>query len=69
MGKGQFTRFRPSRPARGLVKFELVCGQLNNDGNTLRRYDADEVPGVVLAQVLPERRSAIGRRAVGPVAA
>jgi hypothetical protein len=42
--------------ADGVVKYELIWGQLGNDGTRQLRHDADSVQGVVLAQVLPNRR-------------
>ncbi|MBI5774681.1 MAG: hypothetical protein HZA89_13175 [Verrucomicrobia bacterium] len=40
----------------GVVKYELIWGQLGNDGAKQLRQDADAVQGVVLAQVLPGRK-------------
>ncbi|MFM8469122.1 MAG: hypothetical protein ACKODH_04010, partial [Limisphaerales bacterium] len=42
--------------ADGVVKFELIWGQLGNDGKPQVRHDANTVQGVALAQVLPGRR-------------
>ena len=40
----------------GIVKYELVYGQLGSTGHIQKRQDADEVQGTVLAQVLPNRK-------------
>jgi len=40
----------------GLVKYELIWGQLGSSGQRQVRHDADTVQGVVLAQVLPDRK-------------
>jgi len=40
----------------GSVKYELIWGQLGTDGRVQVRHDADAVQGVVLAQVLPNRK-------------
>ena len=42
--------------ADGVVKFELIWGQLGSSGQPQVRQDADTVQGVVLAQVLPNRK-------------
>lgn len=42
--------------ADGLVKYELLWGQLGSSGQRTVRHDADVVQGVVLAQVLPDGR-------------
>ena len=42
--------------ADGVVKYELVWGQLGSSGDRQLRHDADTVQGVVLAQVLPGRK-------------
>lgn len=42
--------------ADGVVKFELIWGQLGSTGQQQVRHDADAVQGVVLAQVLPGRK-------------
>ena len=42
--------------ADGVVKYELIWGQLGSNGQRQLRHDADQVQGVVLAQVLPNRR-------------
>lgn len=40
----------------GVVKYELIWGQLGNNGQRQLRHDADTAQGVVLSQVLPGRR-------------
>ncbi|MEQ1859971.1 MAG: hypothetical protein ABMA13_08545 [Chthoniobacteraceae bacterium] len=40
----------------GVVKYELIWGQLGSSGDRQMRHDADAVQGTVLAQVLPGRR-------------
>jgi hypothetical protein len=40
----------------GMVKYELIWGQLGNDGAKQVRHDAEAVQGVALAQVMPERK-------------
>ncbi len=40
----------------GVVKYELICGQLGSTGQIQKHQDADEVQGTVLAQVLPGRK-------------
>jgi len=40
----------------GLVKYELIYGRLGSSGQVQMRHDADVVQGVVLAQVLPDRK-------------
>lgn len=40
----------------GVVKYELIWGQLGSSGDRQLRHDADTVQGVVLAQVLPGRK-------------
>lgn len=40
----------------GVVKYELIYGQLGSAGQVQRRQDADTVQGTVLVQVLPNRR-------------
>ena len=42
--------------ADGVVKYELIWGQLGSSGDRQLRHDADTVQGVVLAQVLPGRK-------------
>lgn len=42
--------------ADGVVKFELIWGQLGSSGQKQVRHDADTVQGVALAQVLPNRK-------------
>ncbi len=42
--------------ADGVVKYELIYGQLGSTGQLQRRPDADRVQGTVLAQVLPGRK-------------
>ncbi len=40
----------------GIVKYELLHGQLGSSGQIQKRPDADQVQGTVLCQVLPGRR-------------
>jgi len=40
----------------GVVKYELLYGQLGSNGQIQKRQDADQVQGTVLAQVLPGRK-------------
>lgn len=40
----------------GVVKYELIWGQLGSTGQKHVRHDADMVQGVVLVQVLPDRK-------------
>jgi len=40
----------------GLVKYELIYGQLGSSGQIQKRHDAEQVQGVVLCQVLPNRK-------------
>lgn len=40
----------------GIVKYELVYGQLGSSGQLQQRPDGDQVQGTVLCQVLPDRR-------------
>ncbi|MCX6906448.1 MAG: hypothetical protein NTY01_00220 [Verrucomicrobia bacterium] len=40
----------------GVMKYELIYGQLGSTGQLQKRPDADAVQGVVLAQVLPDRK-------------
>jgi hypothetical protein len=40
----------------GVVTYELIYGQLGSTGQSQQRPDADQVQGVVLCQVLPDRR-------------
>jgi hypothetical protein len=40
----------------GLVKYELIYGQLGSSGQIQKRNDAEQVQGVVLCQVLPNRK-------------
>jgi len=40
----------------GVVKYELIHGQLGSTGQLQKRPDADAVQGVVLAQLLPDRK-------------
>jgi hypothetical protein len=40
----------------GIVKYELIYGQLGSAGQLQKREDADAVQGTVLAQVLPNRK-------------
>lgn len=40
----------------GVVKYELIYGQLGSSGQIQRRHDADQVQATVLAQVLPEHK-------------
>jgi len=39
-----------------VVKYELIWGQLGNDGQRQLRHDADTAQGVALVQVLPNRK-------------
>jgi|GEM_PF-474272 len=39
----------------GIVKYELIHGQLGSSGQIQMRQDGDQVKGTVLCQVLPER--------------
>jgi len=40
----------------GIVKFELIYGQLGSTGQVQRQPNADAVQGIALCQVLPERK-------------
>ncbi|MEQ2008283.1 MAG: hypothetical protein ABMA26_15925 [Limisphaerales bacterium] len=54
--KGNGTDPAKVSAADGLVKYELLWGQLGSSGQRQVRHDADVVQGVVLAQVLAEGR-------------
>jgi hypothetical protein len=41
---------------KGVVKYELIMGQLANDGKPITHPDKDKVQGTLLAQVLPNRQ-------------
>ncbi len=40
----------------GIVKYELIHGQLGSSGQTQMRQDGDQVQGTVLCQVLPDQK-------------